>query len=436
MSKLALLGGEKAVTADPGDIFNWPIITKEDEEAVLEVLRAGKMSGTDVTEQFEKEFAAWQGAKYALGCNNGTNALHSAMWACGVGRGTEIIGPSVTYWASVMPALNLGAAINFADIDPQTLTIDPGDIEHRISKNTKAIVVVHLYGHPANMDRIMAVAHKHKVKVIEDVSHAHGALYTGKRVGTFGDVAAMSMMSGKGFAIGEAGMLVTDNRQLYERAVAFGHYERTGKSRYSNAENAISDEWLTEYAGLPLGGFKNRMHQLSSAVGRVQLKHYDHRMAEIQKAMNHFWDLLQGVPGIKGHRVDRNSGSTMGGWYLPAGLYNPEELGGLPVGKFCEAVMAEGIGGMCHPGINNPLHLHPIFHTADIYGEGKPTMLANTSRDIRQGEGALPVSEGIMQKTIWVPWFKHYRPEVIEEHAAAFRKVAENYKGLLETVGV
>ena len=110
--KLALQGGEKAVKTDPGNMFTWPIITSEDEDAVQDVIRKGKMSGTDVTQEYEKEFAAWQGSKYALGCSSGTASIHSAMWACGVGRGTEIICPSLTFWASALQALNLGAAIH------------------------------------------------------------------------------------------------------------------------------------------------------------------------------------------------------------------------------------------------------------------------------------------------------------------------------------
>ena len=117
--ELALLGGEKAVQSDVGNVFTWPIITKEDEDAVLEVLRAGKMSETAVTEKFEEEFAAWQGASYALGFNNGTNAIHSSMWACGVGRGDEVIAPSITFWATALQALNLGAAVNFVDVQPE-----------------------------------------------------------------------------------------------------------------------------------------------------------------------------------------------------------------------------------------------------------------------------------------------------------------------------
>src|SRR5690606_17329115 len=124
----------------------------------------GAMSGTDITLQFEKEFAAWQGTEYALGYCNGTMALQAAMFGCGVGRGDEIICPSVTYWASALPAFTLGATIVFADIEESTLCLDPADIEHRITERTKAIVPVHYMGHPCDMDAIMEIARRHNVK--------------------------------------------------------------------------------------------------------------------------------------------------------------------------------------------------------------------------------------------------------------------------------
>jgi len=424
MSELALFGGPKAITRDPGDLFKWPIITKEDEDAVLDVLRSGSMSGTDVTREFEKEFAAWQGLDLALGFSTGTAAIQSAMFGCKVGVGDEIICPTVTYWASGLQAFTLGATVVFANVDPDTLCIDPNDIEHRIGPRTKAIVVVHYTGHPADMDPIMAIAKKHGIKVIEDVSHAHGGLYKGKMVGTFGDVAAMSLMSGKSLAIGEAGILATNDREIYERAIAFGHY-----SRY-RAED-METESLKAHAGLPMGGYKYRMHQMSSAVGRVQLRHYNDRMLEIRKGMNYFWDLLEGVPGIKAHRVDEKTGSTMGGWYAPKGLYKSEELGGLSVTRFCEAVRAEGFDG-CSPGCNLALHTHSLFQTLDVYGHGKPTRIANADRDVRELDKTLAPSEEIGAKSYSIPWFKHFEPEKIEEYAKAFKKVAMNYKELLK----
>jgi len=421
-SELALFGGLKAVQSEPGDIFTWPIITKEIEDAVLEVLRAGKMSDLDVTMQFEKEFSEWLGTKHALAHNTGTAALHGAMFGIGIGHGDEIICPSTTYWASCLQVYSLGGTVVFADIDPETLCIDPKDIEHRITPRTKAVMAVHYLGMPADMDAIMEIAERHGLKVIEDVSHAHGALYKGRMVGTFGDVAGFSLMSGKSLACGEGGMMATNDKRIYERAIAFGHYAR---------HNDLTLGDLKAGAGLPWGGYKYRMHQLTSAMGRVQLKYYRKSMAEIDKAMNYFWDLLEGVPGIKAHRPPKGSGTTMGGWYSPHGLCRPEELKGLSIQRFCEAVRAEG--APCVPGCNRALHLHPIFNTIDVYSQGKPTRMANSPAgiDVRQPLGSLPVSEGIQERVFTIPWFKHYRPRIIEEYAYAFRKAAENYEELL-----
>jgi len=420
-SSLALLGGSKAVTTKAPDLFKWPIVTLEDEQAVLDVLRRGAMSGRDVTTQFEQEFAAWQGTRYALGFSTGTGALHGAMFGLKVGVGDEIICPSLTYWASALPCYSLGATVVFADVCANTLCIDPEDIEHRISDRTKAIVVVHYMGHPCEMDAIMAIADRHAIPVIEDVSHAQGGLYKGKKLGTFGRVGAMSLMSGKSFAVGEAGMLVTDDREVYDRAIAFGHYGRF--------DDRVETESLVPFHGLPMGGYKYRMHQLSSAMGRVQLKYYDLRCEEIRRAMNYFWDLLEGVPGLRAHRTAADSGSNMGGWYAAHGIYVPEELGGLSVTRFAEAVRAEG--SPCNPGANKPLHLHPLFNTCDVYGHGVPTRIAHAARDVRQPKGSLPVCEALGERLYSIPWFKHYWPEAIEQHAAAYRKVAENSQDLL-----
>ncbi len=421
--RLAIFGGEQAVQGAAEDVFLWPIITAEEEEAVLKVLRSGSMSATDVTVEFEKAFAAWQGLEYALACNNGTAAIHAAMFGCGIGVGDEVIAPSITYWASVAPVFSLGATPVFAEVDPDTLCLDPADLEKRITDQTKAIVVVHYLGHPAEMDKIMAVAEKHQLKVIEDVSHAQGGLYKGRMLGTIGHVGAMSLMSGKSFPIGEGGILVTDDLEIYERALAFGHYERFNQN--------ITTDYLRQYAYLPLGGYKYRMHQMSSAVGLVQLRHYDQRSKEIRRAMNYFWDLLDGLPGIRAHRVAEETGSNMAGWYYPVGLYRPEELGGLSVTRFAEAVRAEGFTD-CRAGCNAALHTHPLFKTCDVYGHGVPTRLAHAKGDVRFFDQSLPVSEKIGSLIYTIPWFRKYEPAVIEQYAKAFAKVAKNASQLLK----
>jgi dTDP-4-amino-4,6-dideoxygalactose transaminase len=286
-------------------------VTQEDETAVLEVLRRGAMSDTDITRQFEKEFAEWMNVKFAVAYCNGTESIRAALWAFGVGAGDEIISSSIVIWAGCSQALALGAAVHFADCLPETLCIDPVDIEHRIGLRTKAIVVVHYSGYPADMDPILEIARRHGVRVIEDVSHAQGSLYKGRLCGTMGDVGAMSLMSAKSFAVGEGGMLVTSNRALYERALAFGHYERTvAVTPYSNSPETFTDAGLAQFAGVPLGTYKHRMSQLSSAMGRVQLKYYACRMGGhsesdepvLGPARRSSWN--PGHPSSRGFRFD------------------------------------------------------------------------------------------------------------------------------------
>lgn len=418
--ELASLGGPKAVTADNLPLFKWPIVTHEDEEAVVAVLRAGNMSGTDITKTFESEWQQYQGTKYNLGHCNGTMSLLGAMFGVGVGRGDEVIVPSITYWASGLPCYLLGATPVFAEIDPTSLCIDPADFEKRITPATKAVVVVHYCGHPCDMDAIMAVARKHKVKVIEDVSHAQGSLYKGRMVGSIGDVAGMSMMAGKSFAIGEAGMLCTNDREVYERAIAFSHYERIKADVLEPKLRSMTGR--DGQGALPLGGLKGRMNQTCAAMGRVQLKHYPARIKNIQDAMNRFWDLLEGVPGLRAHRPS-NSQSTMGGWYNPVGHYVPEELDGLPVAKFIDAVNAEG--GRAGRGTNMPLHHHPVMDEADVFNDGKPTRIAFTKRDVRQAADSLPISEALVDRAYGIPWFKKDDVELVTAYANAFRKVAQ-----------
>ena len=190
MSKLAILGGTPVINKPDETLFHWPIVNDAMRKAQADVLEAGNMSGTDIARRFEGEFAKWQRRKYALSHNNGTSALNAAMYGIGLGPGDEIICTSVTYWASCTGALALGAAVVFCDIDPETLQMDPASFEARITPRTKAVMVVHYMAHPAPMDEIMAIARKHGLKVIEDVSHAQGGRYRGRMLGTFGDVAA------------------------------------------------------------------------------------------------------------------------------------------------------------------------------------------------------------------------------------------------------
>lgn len=408
MEKLALLGGKPVVESTPKELFKWPIMTQEDEDAALDVIRNNRFSGTDITEKFCEEFAQWQGVNYALAFTNGTMSLAAAMFAIGLQPGDEIICTTKTYWASIVPANTFGAKTVFCNID-DNLSMDPADIEHRITPKTKAIMVVHYVSYPCDMDAIMAIAKKHNLLVIEDVSHAQGGLYKGRKLGTFGDIAAMSMMSEKSFAAGELGMLVTNSRAYYERALAYGHHERFHEKYINEVDE------LRRYYRIAMGGVKGRANQLCSALARVQLKYYDERCAEVRKAMNYFWDLLEGLPGIRPIRVDESTGSNMAGFYAAQGLYIAEELHGLSVNRFCEAVRAEN-DGQCGPGGNACLHTHNFFKDfATIPSDNDPSLDASVAKECFS-----------------IPRFSYFDKEWIERYAAGFRKVIENHEQLLD----
>ena len=422
MGKLAITGGTPVQKEQHEQLFHWPIVNDAMRKAQADVLESGNMSGTDIARRFEKEFAAWQRRKYALSHNNGTNALNAAMYAIGLGPGDEIICTSVTYWASCTGALALGAAVVFCDINPETLQMDPASFEAHITPRTKAVMVVHYMAHPAPMDEIMAIARKHGLKVIEDVSHAQGGHYKGRMLGTFGDVAAMSLMSCKSFAIGEGGMLVTDDAEIFKKAVIFGHYDRI--------VDVCTDEEMAKPKNIPWGGLKNRMHQTAAAIGIEQLKKHDAEIAEIDRAMKYFWKGIEDIPGLK-MIYPKEEGSDKAGWYASRFLYDSAAFGGISNVTFCDALNAETGGGFSF-GCNMPLHFSSVFFDVDVYGHGKPTARAflPDGVDPRAETGSLPNAEKINMQILGEPWFKHEDHAGIDPYIEAVRKVAANVKEL------
>lgn len=285
-------------------------------------------------------------------------------------------------------------------------------------------MVVHLYAYPCNMDRIMEIANKHGIYVIEDVSHAQGSVYKGKKCGNFGHIAAMSLMSRKAFAAGEMGIVVTDDKKLYERAIAYGHYER------NNAKYITESEDIKNYYHIPLGGVKGRVNQLCAVLGMGQLKYFDERSAEIRKAMNYFFDLIEDLPGITPRRIDESTGSHMGAYYIASVVYDPNAYEGLSSKRFSEAVTAEFNGAFASwEGGNYCLHTHEYFKTYDFLHLGKPSRIAFMDKDVRQEDEKCNAS--IEKCCFSVPWFKKYNKEWIEKYAEVIRKVSENYKELL-----
>jgi dTDP-4-amino-4,6-dideoxygalactose transaminase len=227
--------------------------------------RTSISDGSGLIGQFEREFAAATDSTFALAVTNGTAALHSAYFAVGVGPGTEVLVPAYTWHATATPVLQCGAVPVFCDIDPVTLTIDIDDLTRRITPRTRAVCAVHIWGSPAAMDRIVEVARRHDLAVIEDCSHAHGARYDGRPVGSWGDVGCFSLHASKPVAAGEAGVAVTDDPVLFDRMLLLGHPGRL-------ATGQAADTFDPDVVDL---GVKYRPHTSAVHLARSSLNRLD-----------------------------------------------------------------------------------------------------------------------------------------------------------------
>lgn len=262
---LAIHGGQPACPQPPPPMYpggNW--IDAEEEQAVLETLRSkrlfryyGPTDGPSKVAELEGTFAARTGVRYALGVTSGTAALICGLQGLGIGPGDEVIVPAYTWIASASAVLAVGAIPVVAEVD-ESLTLDPADVEARISSATRAIMPVHMRGVPAQMDALMAVARRHDLKVIEDVAQASGGSYYGRMLGSIGDVGCLSLQFNKIITSGEGGMVVTDDETVWKRAVM--HHDVIGGLR----NNFASDEILW--------GVNYRMPELLAAVALVQLR--------------------------------------------------------------------------------------------------------------------------------------------------------------------
>jgi dTDP-4-amino-4,6-dideoxygalactose transaminase len=254
--KLAVHGG---APAKHKPFPNWPQYDQGEEKALLEVLHSGVWWRTPGTQTlaFEEKFAAYQQAAYGVACTNGTAALEIAIAALGIGLGDEVIVPDFTFVASASAVLFVGAMPVLVDVDPGTLCIDTAKIEAAITPRTKAIVAVHIAGHPADLDRLKEIARIHNLFLIEDSSHAHGSEWKGHKVGSIGTVGTFSFQASKLMTAGEGGMVITNNEDLAVRIRSvhdcgrmpdqwfYSHYIYGSNYRLSEWQGAVLSQQLS-----------------------------------------------------------------------------------------------------------------------------------------------------------------------------------------------
>ncbi|MFO7907576.1 MAG: DegT/DnrJ/EryC1/StrS family aminotransferase [Planctomycetota bacterium] len=337
--KLAILGGDQV--RKNGSWPSWPHRDQEVVDSVMKTTKSGiwcriqSRSGTVPT--LEKKFAELIGTKFCVATGSGTQALHTCVEALDIGPGDEVITSPYTDPGTLASILCARALPVLADLDPESFQIDPEDVERRITENTKAIMPVHIMGQPADMDRIMAIARKHGLKVIEDACQAHLAEYQGKKLGTIGDLGAFSFQTSKTIACGEGGAIVGNDEALMDQCYTVHNH---GTSRQGETKTI---------------GPKYRMNEFEGAVLLGQLPGVEERFARRNENAAYLTGKFKGFPGVSPQKL--YAGTESGAYYVYGMTYRKEHFNGVSRNTFLKAMRAEGIGVRGY--IGNGLHKEP-----------------------------------------------------------------------------
>jgi len=333
--KLAIDGGPKAVT---NTLVGWPHFDDRAIQAVTEVLKSGKVNYWTGPRgmEFEKRYAEWQGSKFAISVATGTAALHTALSSLGIGPGDEVIVPSYTFIATSFSVVQAGAIPRFADVNLEDHCISVESAEKLVTKRTKAIIPVHLYGNVCDMDPIMDFAKRHGIFVIEDNAEAFGGEYKGKKTGTIGHISACSFCQNKTFTTGgEGGMVTTDDEEIAWKARSFRDHGYDVKERL----NLLEMEQKLPYIH-NMVGFNYRMTEMQSAIGLAELERMDSwNMPNRKRNAKIIMDRLGKLTQVKYMPIDTTE--RRNGWYVMAFSLDIEKMS-CDISQFVAAVGAEG----------------------------------------------------------------------------------------------
>ncbi|KAG2477634.1 MAG: putative L-glutamine3-amino-23-dideoxy-scyllo-inosose aminotransferase protein [Nitrosopumilales archaeon] len=409
---LALFGGPKQREQS---FPKHPIIGEEEKKAVLDVLESGNLStflagpgknflGGKKIREFEDNFADYVGTKYAISFNSASSALHGAVVAIGVKPGEEVIVPPYTFTSTATSVLMHNAIPVFADVQNDIFCIDPSSVENRISSLTRAVIPVHLFGHPAEMDRIVKVAEENGLKIIEDCAQASGATYKGKNVGIMGDCGIFSFQETKNIATGEGGMLVTNDEEIAQTAQMVRNHGETILE--SQKERTYKTEFL---------GWGYRMTELEAALGVEQLRKLEQGNKIRRNLADFVTKKINQIDGIKHIKKDYVEHS----YYVYAFTFDESKIG-ISRDQFVKALNAEGIP--FYEGYVKPLYLNQIYHDA------KPFIYKFYKGKASYEKGICPVTERLYEKELVMT--EILRPPITEKDAddvvSAIQKVIEN----------
>ncbi|NUN97138.1 MAG: DegT/DnrJ/EryC1/StrS family aminotransferase [Candidatus Omnitrophica bacterium] len=396
LETLALNGGPKAVTAQPENPTKWPLYGEEEVQAVSELIRNPNY---EPVAQFEEAWKAYHDCPHAKAHCNGTSALTSMLFTLQLPARSEVLVADYSTWFPVVPMRFFDLVPVFVDVNPRTMNIDVEDCKRRLSGKTRAIMPVHWWGLPCDMDDIETFAKEHGLEVVEDASHAHGARVQGKLVGKWGRMAGFSMQSTKPLPSIEGGVGMYKSQEDFELATTYGNYDLP--------KTFPEDSPYRKYQGTALGS-KLRIHPVSAILARIQLKTLDARSHAIASQVRRLNERLIQLPGLSEQYARPDMKRA---YYSSNMLFFDEAKAGMSRSSAVQALKAEGVEANEYSW--TLLHTHPVFKEAQWWRH-MPTLPA---------EGSVPGCDEANRRALTLPLFTSEQPELVDQYIAAFEKV-------------
>ena len=407
MSALALLGGKKAKSKP---FLIWPHYDEAEERALKQVLESRiwwRTPGTKTLE-FEQAFAKFHGARHGIAVTNGTAALEVTMASLGIGAGDEVILPDFTFVATASAVLFANALPVLVDVDQGTYCINPDLVEEAITPRTKAVIAVHMGGHPADLDRLKKITDRKKLALVEDSSHAHASEWQGKRIGTFGVAGTFSFQSSKLMTAGEGGVIISNDKK----------FERHARSVHDCGR--MPEEWFYSHF---IYGSNYRLSEWQGAVLQAQLGRLDEQTKVRHRNARLLDRLLGTIPGITPQKLDERC--TRNGHYAYIFHVNKKEFAGITTDRFIAAMNAEGIPNQAsYP----PLHQLHMFRN----GEYRKRLCGKQAKERHAFlKRRFPVTQKAAWETVWIPQPALLGDEEdMQEIAASLSKIQKYAKDL------
>jgi dTDP-4-amino-4,6-dideoxygalactose transaminase len=378
--------------------FHVPAIGEDEIRSVVETLKSGWLTTGSKVKSFEEDFARYVGSKHAIAVNSGTAALHLALDAIGIQEGDEVIVPTMTFTATAEVVLYFKAKPVLVDCERDTLNLDPAKLEAAITPKTKAIIPVHMAGHPCEMDEILTIARKHNLKVIEDAAHALPASYRGRPIGTIGDITCFSFYATKTITTGEGGMVTTENSKWAERMriMSLHGISHDAWKRYTK-----EGSWYYEVL---YPGFKYNLTDLAAAIGKEQLK----KCGEFWQARRQIAMIYaQALAELETVRLPSCRNGVQHAWHLFIIKLDLERLK-INRNQFVEALREKEIGTSVH---FIPLHLHPYYR--DEFGY-QPEDFPNAS--------------AVFERIVSLPIYPRMSEPAVERVVEAVKNITSQYR--------